>query len=39
MRKESKIINYSNLYQVFTKLKKIKKTIVQCHGVFDLLHI
>ena len=32
-----KIINYSNAKVFFSKIKK-KKKIIQCHGVFDLVH-
>ena len=32
-----KIIQYSNVRKFFSKIKK-KKNIIQCHGVFDLVH-
>ena len=32
-----KIIQYSNVKKFFSKIKK-KKNIIQCHGVFDLVH-
>ena len=35
----NKIIKIDNLEAVSKKLKKEKKKIVLCHGVFDLLHI
>jgi len=34
----SKIINIKELEEVINNLKKHKKKIVHCHGVFDLLH-
>ncbi len=34
-----KIINSSNLKVLIDTLKKKGKKIVQCHGVFDLIHI
>ena len=36
---KSKIINIDNLAKITKQLKKKKKKIVLCHGVFDLLHI
>ena len=33
-----KIINFSELEIISKKFQKIKKKIVLCHGVFDLLH-
>ena len=35
----SKIIKLDKLVKKITLLKKNKKTVVLCHGVFDLLHI
>jgi|TARA_B100001971_G_scaffold213956_1_gene249034 rfaE bifunctional protein nucleotidyltransferase chain/domain len=32
-----KIINFSNVKTFFSKIKK-KKTVIHCHGVFDLVH-
>ena len=34
-----KIINFNNIEKVLSKYKIKNKKIVQCHGVFDLLHI
>ncbi len=34
-----KIINTTDAKKVFLKLKKKKKKLVLCHGVFDLLHL
>ena len=34
-----KIINFNNIEKVLNKYKIKNKKIVQCHGVFDLLHI
>ena len=34
-----KIINYSDIEKVLKPIKKKRKKIVHCHGVFDLLHI
>ena len=34
-----KILNLSELQNIIVSLKKKKKTIVHCHGVFDLIHI
>ena len=36
---KKKIINFSDIEKIIKILKKQKKTIVHCHGVFDLLHI
>ncbi len=36
---KNKIINIANLKKLITSLKLKKKKIVQCHGVFDLIHI
>ena len=36
---KKKIINSSDLKILINKLKKKGKKIVQCHGVFDLIHI
>src|SRR5262245_49633185 len=33
-----KIIKFEDIYQVLS-LELLNKTVVQCHGVFDLLHI
>ena len=33
------INNIANLKKISQKLKKSKKKIVLCHGVFDILHI
>lgn len=35
----NKVINISNLKKLADQLKKNKKKIVLCHGVFDLVHI
>lgn len=35
---QSKIKNFKELESVLQKLKEKKQKIVQCHGVFDLLH-
>ena len=35
--KSKKIINEKNVEKFFSKLKKRKK-VIQCHGVFDLVH-
>ena len=35
----AKIINFSQLEKIIKSIKIQKKTIIQCHGVFDLLHI
>lgn len=35
---QSKIVALSELEKIIHTLKKKNKTIVQCHGVFDLLH-
>ena len=34
-----KIINFNDIEKVLKKYKIKNKKIVQCHGVFDLLHI
>ena len=34
-----KIVNFNNIEKVLSKHKIKNKKIVQCHGVFDLLHI
>ena len=34
-----KIINFNNIEKILSKYKIKNKKIVQCHGVFDLLHI
>lgn len=36
---QKKIVNLSNLKNLVKSLKKKRKKIVQCHGVFDLIHI
>lgn len=36
---ENKILKFEDLEKKIKKLKSIKKDIVLCHGVFDLLHI
>ncbi|NBQ56635.1 MAG: cytidyltransferase, partial [Verrucomicrobia bacterium] len=33
-----KIISYQEARAVFADLRKKRKTIVQCHGTFDLVH-
>lgn len=35
---DNKIINFENINQVLSSIRT-NKTVVQCHGVFDLLHI
>ena len=35
----NKIINIENIKKVLSEKRKSGKKIVQCHGVFDLLHI
>lgn len=35
---EDKIISYEDAPAVFDELRKQNKTIVQCHGTFDLVH-
>ena len=35
----SKLLSFDTLIQTIQTLKKDSKTIVHCHGVFDLLHI
>ena len=39
MNKSKKILETSNILKKISDLKKLKKKIVLCHGVFDLLHI
>jgi len=39
MTKRNKIISFENIERILSKYRKQKKIIVQCHGVFDLLHI
>ncbi len=39
MNKNLKIVNISKLQSLILKLKKRKKKIVHCHGVFDLIHL
>ena len=34
----NKIISLSKLAQIIDQLKKDQKSIVHCHGVFDLVH-
>ena len=36
---KKKIINYLDIEKVLKPMKKKRKKIVHCHGVFDLLHI
>ena len=36
---QSKIVSLTRLFNLTKKLKKNKKKIVLCHGVFDLLHV
>ena len=36
---KKKIINYLDIEKVLKPIKKKRKKIVHCHGVFDLLHI
>jgi rfaE bifunctional protein nucleotidyltransferase chain/domain len=38
LRVDSKIKNFDELCQITGSLKKEGKTVVHCHGVFDLLH-
>jgi len=33
-----KIINISSISEILKKIRKNKKKVVLCHGVFDLLH-
>ena len=35
----NKIINYNDLVNKISEIKKKKEKIVQCHGVFDILHL
>ena len=35
----SKIINIENIKKILSEKRKYGKKIVQCHGVFDLLHV
>jgi rfaE bifunctional protein kinase chain/domain/rfaE bifunctional protein nucleotidyltransferase chain/domain len=37
--RNNKILEINNLKKIILSLKKKKRKIVQCHGVFDLLHI
>ncbi|MDC1296604.1 PfkB family carbohydrate kinase [Alphaproteobacteria bacterium] len=39
MNNNTKILKIENLVKVISVLKKNKKNIVQCHGVFDLIHL
>ena len=36
---KNKIIKFKNLKKKIAELKKNNKKIVQCHGVFDILHL
>ena len=35
---KKKILSYEELHALISKLKNDNKVIVQCHGVFDLIH-
>jgi bifunctional ADP-heptose synthase (sugar kinase/adenylyltransferase) len=39
MNNNKKIVSLKNLSKILINLKKNKKKIVLCHGVFDILHI
>ena len=39
IKKENKILDFKKLLIKINLLKKKKKRIVLCHGVFDILHI
>ena len=36
---KNKILDLDKVEEKIKKLKKLKKKVVHCHGVFDLLHI
>ena len=38
-KRKNKIISFENIDKILSKHRKQKKIIVQCHGVFDLLHV
>ena len=39
MKKFEKLLTNNNIVKRISYFKKLKKKIVLCHGVFDLLHI